>query len=68
MSENISEKKKNISEGDKTWETPKYGTWTKGSGKGGGRGVEVTGWQALRGALGGMRTGCYAICWQIEHQ
>ena len=22
----------------------------------------------MRGALGGMSTGCYAICWQIELQ
>ena len=28
----------------------------------------VTGWWALRGALDGMSTGCYAACWQIELQ
>ena len=22
----------------------------------------------MRGALGGMSTGCYAVCWQIELQ
>ena len=41
---------------------------TKGWGRGGERGVVVTGWWALRGALDGMSTGCYSICWQIEHQ
>ena len=33
-----------------------------------GGGLWVTGWWALRGVLGGMSTGCYAICWQIELQ
>ena len=58
----------NISEGEKTGETPNSGKWTRGSGKGGGWGVGVTEWWALRGALGRMSTGCYAICWQIELQ
>ena len=58
----------NISEGDKTSETPNSGKRTRGSGKGGGQGVGVTGWWALRGALGGMNTGYYPICWQIELQ
>ena len=39
---------------------------TRGGGKGGGQGVGVTGWRALRGALDGMSTGCYSVCWQIE--
>ena len=30
--------------------------------------LEVTGGQALREVLDGMSTGCYSICWQIEHQ
>ena len=33
-----------------------------------GQGCWVTGGWALRGALGGMNTGCYAKCWQIELQ
>ena len=52
----------NTREGDRTWETPNSGKWTRGSGKGGGA-VRVTGWRALRGALDRMCTGCYAICW-----
>ena len=32
-----------ISEGDRTWETPNSGKQTRGSEKGGGQGVEVTG-------------------------
>ena len=32
---------------------------------GGGGGDWVTG---TEGALDGMSTGCYSICWQIEHQ
>ena len=31
-------------------------------------GLGVTGWRALRWALDGMSTGCYSVCWQIEHQ
>ena len=48
--------------------TPNSGKGTRGGGRGGGRGVGVTGWQALRWALDGMSTGCYSVCWQIEHQ
>ena len=29
---------------------------------GGGWGVGVTGWPALRGALDAMSTGCYSVC------
>ena len=32
-----------------------------------GLGLLGDGW-AMRWALGGMSTGCYAICWQIELQ
>ena len=49
-------------------ETPNSGKRTRGSGKGGGWGVGVTGWQAPRWALDVMSTGCYSICWQIELQ
>ena len=58
----------NIRKGDRTWETPNSGKWTKGGRKGGGWEVGVIGWWALRGTLDGMSTGCYSICWQIEHQ
>ena len=58
----------NISDGDKTWETPNSGKRIRGSGKGGGQGDGVTGWWALRGALGGVSTGCYGIRWQIKLQ
>ena len=58
----------NISEGDRTWETPNSGKQTRGSGRGGGRRDGVTGWRALRGALDRMSTGCYAMCWQVELQ
>ena len=40
---------------------------TRGGGKGGGQGVGVTGVTGTEGALDGMSTGCYSICWQIEH-
>ena len=46
----------NISEGDKTWETPKSGKWTRVSGRGGGQGV---GGDWVMGNEGGM--------WQDEH-
>ena len=36
--------------------------------EGGGQGVGVTGVMGTEGALGGMSTGCCAICWQIELQ
>ena len=48
--------------------TPNSGKRTGGGGGGGAQGVGVTGWRALRGALDGMNTGCYSVCWQIEHQ
>ena len=48
--------------------TANSGKRTRGGGRGGRQGYGVTGWQALRGALDGMSTGCYAICWQIELQ
>ena len=57
-----------IREGDNTWETPNSGKQTRGSERGGGQGDGVTGWRALRGALDGMSTGYYTICWQIELQ
>ena len=47
--------------------TPNSGKRTRGGGRGGG-GVGMTGWWALRGALDEMSTGCYSVCWQIEHQ
>ena len=50
-------------------ETPNSGKRTRGSGRGGGQGGGgdwVTGTGG--GALDGMSTGCYSICWQIEHQ
>ena len=55
--------------GRQNMKTPDSGKRTRGGRKGGGRGgVEVTGWQALRGALDRMSTGCDSVCWQIEHQ
>ena len=50
----------NISDSDRTWATPLW-EMNKGGGKGGGRGVRVTGWWALRGALDRMSTGCYML-------
>ena len=50
--------------GGQNMKTPNSGKRTRGGGRGGGQGVGVTG----RGALDGMSTGCYSICWQIEHQ
>ena len=47
--------------------TPNSGKRTRGDGRGGGRGVRVNGRWALRGAPDGMSTGCYSVCWQIEH-
>ena len=48
-------------------ETPNSGTRTWGGGRGGGRGFGD--WvMGMSGALGGMSTGCYAKCWQIELQ
>ena len=47
----------NISEGDKTWETSNSGKGIRGSGKGGERGVGVTGWWALWWALMGWALG-----------
>ena len=57
-----------IREADKTWETSNSGKWKRGSRRGGGQEDEVTGWWALRGALDGISTGCYAVCWQIGFQ
>ena len=55
-------------EGDKPWETPNPGKWTKCCGRGDGEEAGVTGWWALRRALDGMSTGCYTVCPQIELQ
>ena len=43
--------------GDRTWETPYSGKRTRGSGRGGGSRVGVTGWWALRGHLMGWTLG-----------
>ena len=55
-----------IRKGDKPWETPNSGKQTQGCRRGGGQGVGVPGWRALRGAHDGMSTGCYTVSWQIE--
>ena len=39
-----------------------------GDGRGGGLRVGVTGLRALTGALNGMSTGSYSLCWKIEQQ
>ena len=57
----------NIRKGDRTWKTPNSEKLTS-DGEIGGRAVGMTGWQALRWALDRMSTGCYSMCWQIEHQ
>ena len=44
-------------EGDKTWETPNTGKWTRGSGKGGGQGLEWLGNKHWGGHLTG-----WALC------
>ena len=54
--------------GRQNMKTPNSGNRSRGGGRGGGQRVEVTGWWALMGALDGMSTGCYSVCWQIEHQ
>ena len=54
--------------GRENMKTPNSGKRTRGGWKGRRAGVGVTGWRALRGALDGMSTGCYSVCWQIEHQ
>ena len=54
--------------GRQNMKTPNSGKPTRGGRKGGGREVGVTGSPALRGALDGMSTGYYDICWQIELQ
>ena len=54
--------------GRQNMKTPNSGNRTRGVGRGGGWGEEVNGRQALWGALDGMSTGCYSVCWQIEHQ
>ena len=54
--------------GRQNMKTPNSGKRTRGGGRGGGPGEGVTGWRALRWALDGMSTGCYSVCWQIEHQ
>ena len=46
-----------IRESDKIWEIPNSGKWTRGGGEGGGQGVGVTGWWALRGHLAGWALG-----------
>ena len=48
---------RNIRKGDRTWETPNSGKGTRGGGRGGGLGVEVTEWWALRGHLMGWALG-----------
>ena len=54
--------------GRQNMKTPNSGKRTRGGGRGGGFRVGMTRWRALRGALDGMSTGCYSVCWQIEHQ
>ena len=58
----------NIREGDRSLEAPNSGKRTRGGGRGGWWGVGVTWVTGTEGALDGMSTGCYAICWQIELQ
>ena len=55
----------NLKENDfwQNTKTPNSGKRTRRGGRGGGRGVGVNGWRALRGALDGMSTGCYSVCW-----
>ena len=48
--------------GKQNIKTPNSGKRTGGGG-GGGRGMGVNRCWALRGALDGMRTGCYSVCW-----
>ena len=52
----------NIRKGDRTLKTPNTGKRTRDGGRGGGRGLVVTGWQAPRWALDVMSTGCYSVC------
>ena len=54
--------------GRQNMKTPNFGKRTRGGGRGGGWGVAVTGWRALRGALDRMSTGCYSVCWEIENR
>ena len=49
--------------GRQNMKTPNSGKRTRGGGRGGGQGVGVNGWRALRGALDRMSTGCYSVCW-----
>ena len=51
----------NIREGDRTWETPNSGKWTRGGGKGGRGGWGWLGDGHRAGALDGMNTGCYML-------
>ena len=48
--------------------TPNSGKRTRGDGRGGWRAVGLNGLWALTGALDRMSSGCYSVCWQIEHQ
>ena len=48
--------------------TPNSGKRTRGGGRGGERVVGVNGLMGTEGSLDGMSTGCYSVCWQIEHQ
>ena len=52
----------NIRKGDNI-KTPNSEKVTWDAGRGGGQGVGVNGQRALKGALDGMSTGCYSVCW-----